>query len=338
MRMTLDEIYQLSLAALRGSGASLLQAEPVADSVCDAEAEGIRNVGLAYLPIYCEHLRCGKVNGKAEPRFLETAPAALRVDAAHGFCHPAFLLALPQFVAMANLAGVAALAITHSYSAGVIGWFVEQLAARGLVSLAFANTSPCIAPWGGSKPLFGTNPIAFACPREGGPPIVVDMASSATARVNIIEAANRGEPVPLGWVFDSLGKPTTDPNALAAGGSVGPLGGAKGYGLALMVDILAAGLTGASWSHEASSFGTNEGGPPDVGQLFIALSPTLLGAQHFDQRVSALATVAAAQSGVRLPGDKRHAHRRCAMRGGIEVPDELVATLRTYAGHRGTPS
>ena len=174
---------------------------------------------------------------------------------------------------MAEASGIAALAIARSYSAGVVGWFVERLADRGFVALAFAKASASIAPWGGSKALFGTNPIGFAAPRLNGPPVVVDMASSATARVNIVQAAARGEAVPLGWVFDTEGKPTTDPKALAAGGSVGPLGGAKGYGLALMVDILAGALTGANWSHEASSFGSNDGGPPAVGQLFIALAP-----------------------------------------------------------------
>src|SRR4029077_17794193 len=219
MQLTLEQIYQLSLAALRGSGASEGQAAPVAESVREAEAEGIRNVGLGYLPIYCEHLLCGKVKGDAEPRLIEAASAVLRVDAGHGFCHPAFLLALPRFVDMADASGIAALAIARSYSAGVVGWFVERLAERGLVGLAFANSSALLPPWGGRQGVFGNHPIGFAAPRPGGPPVVVDMASSATARVNIVQAAARDEAVPLGWVFDSAGKPTTDPKALLAGGS-----------------------------------------------------------------------------------------------------------------------
>ena len=127
-RLTLDTVYDLSHAALTGSGAIPDQAGPVAQSVREAEAEGIRNVGLGYLPIYCEHLRCGKVKGDAVPRLIGAAPAVLRVDAANGFCHPAFLLALPRFVAMAEASGIAALAITRSYSAGVVGWFVERMA------------------------------------------------------------------------------------------------------------------------------------------------------------------------------------------------------------------
>ena len=123
-------------------------------------------------------------------------------------------------------------------------------------------------------------------------------------------------------------RPTTDPKALAAGGSVGPLGGAKGYGLALMVDILAAGLTGSSWSYQASSFGTNEGGPPDVGQLFIALSPALTGGEHLGERLEALAAEIAAQPGARLPGDKRHGHRDAAVREGVEVPGNWSRSSR----------
>ena len=308
----------------------------MAQSVREAEAEGIRNVGLGYLPIYCEHLRCGKVKGDAVPRLIEAAPAVLRVDAGNGFCHPAFLLALPRFVAMAEASGIAVLAITRSYSAGVVGWFVEHLAARGLVALAFANASPSIAPWGGSKAMLGTNPIGFAAPRRDAPPIVVDLATSATARVNIAQAAARGETVPEGWVFDAEGKPTRDPKALFAGGSVGPLGGAKGYGLALMVDILAAGLTGSNWSYEASSFGGNEGGPPAVGQLFIAIDPAKTGGgEHLTDRIEQLAARIADQPGARLPGDKRHAQRLAAARDGVEVPEELVAKLSAYAAKAG---
>ena len=331
MRMTLAEVYDLSLAALRGSGGSRAQAEPTADSVREAEAEGIRNVGLGYLPLYCEHLRCGKVKGDAEPVMAEVTPALLRVDARHGFAHPAFLRALPRFAEMAQAMGVAALSITHSYSAGVVGWFVAKLADEGLVALAFANSSASIAPWGGRKAMFGTNPIGFAAPRQGHPPIVVDMASSATARVNIVQAAARGEQVPAGWVFDKEGKPTTDPKALLAGGSVGPLGGAKGYGLALIVDLLAAGLTGASFSYQASPFGNNEGGPPDVGQLFIALSPKLTGGEAMAGRLEELVSAVEAQPGARLPGDKRHEARRKAERDGVEVPEDLLAKLKGYA-------
>lgn len=149
--LSLDQISQLAHRALTGSGASDLQAGPTARSIADAEAEGIRNVGLAYLPTYCEHLRVGKVNGRADPRVVYQAGSTVRVDADPGFAHPAFSRGFDDFISVAQALGIAALAIVHSYSAGVLGWFVDLIARHGLVGLGFANASPSIAPWGGKS-------------------------------------------------------------------------------------------------------------------------------------------------------------------------------------------
>lgn len=329
IKLTLKQAYELTLAALVASGASEANASPVAQSIEDAEVEGIRNVGLGYLPHYCEHLRCGKVDGKAVPVKRRSAPAAILVDAANGFCHPAYTTVEEQFIALARETGIASLAITRSYSAGVLGWFPDRLARQGLVSLAFANSPPLVAPWGGKKRFFGTNPLAFGAPRPGQPPFVVDMSTSATARVNIVAAAAEGRPVPLGWALDVDGKPTTD-SKRAFAGTVAPLGGAKGTGLALMVNILSAGLTGAHFSHEADSFGDNTGGPPGVGQFFIALSPERMGISGLDGRINAMLTAMCADEGARIPGDRRHANRAHAKREGIEVPEALHDKLKGY--------
>ena len=332
-QLSLDDVHDLSRRALIGSGTSPTNAEPVADSIRQAEAEDLRNVGLAYLPTYCEHLRCGKIDGAARPTFRVGADAALLVDAASGFAHPAFLAAIDDFTAMARRTGTASMALTRSYSAGVVGWFVDHLARRGLVSLAFANSSALMPPWGGNRPVFGTNPLGFGAPRTGEPPIIVDMATSATARVNVVAAAQTGGPVPVGWALDADGRPTTDPQA-ALDGMMAPLGGAKGYGLALMVDLLAGGLTGSNFSHESSSFGDNEGGPPGVGQLFVAFAPDRFasetGAPTFASRAAGLSGVIRSQPGTRLPGDRRHRFREDVQDEGVDVPDELIARLEGY--------
>ena len=327
--LSLREIETLSKRALMGSGATDVNAGPVADSMRSAEAEGIRNVGLGYLPIYCEHLRCAKIDGAAVPNVRRSARASIVVDAAFGFAHPAFLAALDEFVEAANDCGVAALSIARSYSAGVVGWFVDHLARRGLVGLGFANSSALMPPWGGNLPVFGTNPLAFGVPRTHDEPIILDMATSATARVNVLNAASLGGPIPEGWALDTSGQPTTDPQA-AIDGMMAPLGGAKGYGLALMVDVLAGALTGSNFSHESSSFGDNIGGPPGVGQLFVAFSPTTMGAASFGERVETLAGVVHAQDGARLPGSTRHEHRVTAERNGVDVPAELLDRLESY--------
>ena len=328
--LTLDEINQLAYRALTGSGANDLQAGPTARSIADAEAEGIRNVGLAYLPTYCEHLRVGKVNGLANPRVVQQVGSTVRVDADLGFAHPAFLRGLDALSPVAEGLGIAALAITHSYSAGVLGWFVDLIAQKGLVGLGFANASPSIAPWGGKVPLFGTNPMALAAPRLDARPVVIDLATSATARVNVMEAAASGTQIPSDWALDADGQPTTDAAAGLAG-SIAPVGGAKGYGLALMVELLAAGVTGSNWSFETSSLTDNEGGPPDIGQLFIAINPARLGGSKWQPRLDGLTKEIESQGDTRLPGDRRHAARERAEQSGVEVPDELVDLIEKYA-------
>jgi (2R)-3-sulfolactate dehydrogenase (NADP+) len=323
--LTLDQIEDLAYRALVRSGANDTQARPMAASIREGEAEGIRNVALSYLPTYCLHVRCGKVDGQAVPTVHGAEGSVLKVDAGGGFCHPAFWAAIDSFEQLTKAQGIAVLMITRSNSAGVVGWFVDHLARRGLVSLAFANASPSQAGWGGRQPFFGTNPLGFGAPRAAGAPIVVDMATTATARVNVWHAMNDGHEIPDTWAMDADGRPTTDPAAGLAG-SLTPLGGAKGYGLALMVEVLAAGLSGGDWSYETSSFGGDQGSPILVGQTFIAIDPERC-TPGFAERMQAMIEMLLTDDGVRLPGDRRHEFRAVAEQAGVEVPDDLIAEI-----------
>lgn len=328
-RLTLQQVNELARQALTASGAGAPQSEVVAHSIEEAEAQGVRNVGLAYLPTYCAHLRCGKVDGHAMTRTQMTAPSFLQVDAAHGFAHTAFTSALPEFVSMVRSQGVAMMTIRNSYSAGVLGWFIHRFLEHGLMSLAFANASAMMAPVGGNKPVFGTNPWGFGVPQLEADAIVADMSSTATARVNVIAAARAGGPIPEGWAIDVDGNPTTDPQAALAG-TMAPAAGHKGYALALLVDVLVAGLGSANWSFEASSLLDDSGGPPGVGQCFIAIDPSCC-APGFTQRIARLAQVIYEQEGARLPGLGRAEHAAYASDHGVEVPDALVVELRALA-------
>jgi len=335
-QLTLQAVFDLSEAALIGAGASALQAAAAARSIEGAEADGIRSVGLAYLPIYCAHVACGKVNGRAEPTWRQSRPAALIVDAANGFAHTAFEHALDPFADLAKRQGLAALAIIESSSAGVVAWFVERLAARNLIGLGFANSSPLMAPHGGSKPFFGTNPLAFAVPRPDQPALVVDQATSQVAYVTVKTAAENGEKIPLGWGLDRDGQPTTDPQAVLDGGSMAPSGGHKGMALALLVDVLAGGLAGPHFAYQASAFGNNDGGPPRVGQFFIAIdagtfAPTDRLGADLASRIEALLAAMTEQEGVRIPGENRLAHRQHAAVHGVDVPVDLLSTIRGFA-------
>lgn len=308
-------------------GATAAQARPVAISVRRAEADGIRSVGLGYLPTYLRHLVSGKVDGKALPVVTRPRPGTVLVDAGHGFAHPAFDAGLPHLIAATRANGSATLSITRSYSIGVLGHPVEDIANAGLLALAMTNSPPNIAPWGGKKPLFGTNPMAFAAPRNGLAPLVIDQATSTVTKVALVAAAKTGDRIPSNWALDVDGHPTTDPQA-ALKGSMQAYGGAKGAGLALMIDLLAAGLTGANFSKDASRYAKADGPPPGVGQLFMAFDPNVF-APGFGDRIADLAGTMLAQDGVRLPGDRRIDARVKHERDGVDVDEALLQIIRS---------
>lgn len=321
--LTLDDVETLALDCLTACGAASVQAGPVARSIRDAEAEGTRGIGLGYLPWYCGHLKVGKIAGQAVPVVTRPAPGVVQVDACDGFAHPAYEAGETALIEAARTQGIALLGISNAYACGVLGYFTARLARRGLVALMFANASSTMAPWGGKTPFFGTNPWSMAAPRQGDP-LILDSSSSATAYVNLARAAASGQPIPPHWALDADGRPTTDATA-ALSGSIAPAGGHKGAALALMVEILAAGLTGARFSHQASSLGDDLGGPPRLGQTLIAIDP---GQPGLAARIEGLLADMATQPGVRIPGDRRHANRARARAEGVEVDDALLAQLR----------
>ena len=331
MRISLADAQALATAALVAAGTSPGNAADVARALVAAEADGQPGHGLSRVPAYAAQVRAGKVAGEVEPVIVELGPAALRVDAADGFAYPAIARGLPRAGGMARAMGVAAMAVANSHHFGMAGYHVEGPAARGLVVLAFGNSPAAIAPWGGTRGVFGTNPIAFACPRlRGEPPLVIDLSLSKVARGKVMLAAQRGEEIPEGWALDAEGRPTRDAKAALAGTML-PMGDAKGSALVLMVEILAAALTGSSFGHEASSFFDAEGGPPRVVQVFVLIAPARFGGDGFGARVDALCAAILAQPGTRVPGMRRLELRARAAREGIEIPDALHGQLRMLA-------
>ena len=334
--LSLADIKDLAHGALKGSGARGIQLEQATAAIVEAEADGLRTVGLGYLPSYCEHLKCNKIAGSAQPSHVQVAGSAITSDAAQGFSFAAFHEAMDDFHALARTQGIAALAIRRSSSAGILGWFVERTARAGLIGIGFANSSTLMAPHGGSKAFFGTNPLAFAVPRgDGRPALIGDMATSQVAYVTVKQHAAQGKPIPLGWGLDKHGVPTIDPNEVLDGGAMAPAGGYKGSLLALLVDVLAGGLAGPNFSFQASLFGNNEGGPCDVGQMFVALAPQVFSGMQADsgpfaERLEVMLSALGEDDGVRLPGDSRHAHREMAAAHGIAVPAELLDRVRSY--------
>jgi (2R)-3-sulfolactate dehydrogenase (NADP+) len=324
--LTLAEAQALVVRTLTACRTSAANARSVACALVAAEADGLKGHGLSRLPSYAVQAKVGKVDGAATPVIKHTRPGVLAIDAAHGFAYPALDLATAALPDVTRDNGIAAAGIRRSHHCGAAGHPVEKLAADGLVALMFANTPAAIAPWGGATGVFGTNPIAFACPLPGAEPIVVDLSLSKVARGNILAAKQRGEPIPQGWALGPDGEPTTDPDA-ALRGTMLPLGDAKGTALALMVELLAAGLTASHFAAEASSFLDAEGAPPATGQLLIAIDPMGMAGQDALARFADLAGMITHQQGTRLPGARRIAMRRRAAAEGLTIADELLAQI-----------
>lgn len=334
--LSLADVEMLTRRALLASGVDSRNEPPVTASVVAAEADGIHSHGLARLPTYCEHARCGKIDGKARPVFDSPRPGLVRVDAKDGFAHPAIDFGLPALAAAARAQGIAALAVTNSYNCGVVGYHVERMAQQGLMALGFVNAPASIAPVGGIRPVFGTNPIALAVPRPGQPPLVLDQSSSVVAKSEIIVHQQRGEAIPLGWALDSRGQPTADPDAALSGGTMVPSGGYKGAGLALIVELFAAWLTGANLSIDAPSFADNKGGSPRTGQFFIAIDGAALAGDGSNARLERLFGAIADQDGARLPGQRRLAMRERTQRDGIIIARKLHDKIQSYAVQTGS--
>ena len=321
----------LAETVLASAGASAAHAAATAEALVSAERDGVPSHGLSRLPFYADQLRSGKLHGQAVPEISRPALSVVHVDARNGLAFLAIDLGLAAAMPVARETGIAALAIGNSHHCGMLGHAVERSAAEGLIALAFANTPAAIAPWGGARGLFGTNPIAFACPRRERAPLVIDLSMGFVARGKIMLAAKRGEPIPAGWALDAEGQMTTDAKAALAG-TLLPIGGAKGAALALLVELMAAALTRSHFGFEASSFFEAEGAPPQVGQLFLLLDPASFGGEAVLARVEALCAAMLAEEGVRLPGDRRLAARKRHLRDGIALPRALYEELQRRAG------
>jgi (2R)-3-sulfolactate dehydrogenase (NADP+) len=331
--LTLEQAHALVVQALVKHRTDPANAALVADALVAAEADGQKGHGLSRLPSYCGQAASGKVDGFAKPQLQPAAAAALRVDARHGFAYPAMALAVEKLAELTPANGVAVAAVFNSHHCGLAGYHVEALARRGLVGLLFANTPQAIAPWGGSRGLFGTNPIAFAVPREKHDPMVIDLSLSKVARGKIMFAKQEGQAIPEGWAVDAAGKPTTDPVAALAGTML-PMGDAKGAALVLMVEILAAALTGSHFGFEASSFFEAEGEPPSVGQLLLALDPGPVSGGAFAGRLETLLGAILDQDGTRLPGDRRLGLRQKAQKDGLTLTEQQYEQLQRLAADR----
>lgn len=326
MDVSLEEVEVVTRAALEHHGASPLAAEQVAHAVRTAEANGNKICGLYYLESYCRQLTTGRVRGTVEPVVVHDRPSAVRVDAGFGFAQSAFAAGFDTAVSSARTNGVCGYAIEHSHTCTSLGYFTEQFAHAGLIALGTTNSTARVAPPGGSTAVLGTNPFALAVPNAtGGVAFQFDFSTSAVALGKITMAAAAGETIPTGWAVDENGNDTTDPQA-ALRGSLVSAGGYKGFGLGLLVEVLASALTGSVSSVDLEPLKAPEGGPHDLGQFYLVIDPRSYSGDSFFESVGKLADSVAQQEGARLPGTTRQTP------DSVEVDADFWAAVLTLAG------
>jgi delta1-piperideine-2-carboxylate reductase len=327
VHLTLKQGHELAMRCLLASGCDLENATAVAHRMIQAEGDKCHSHGLFRLPWYCHAVKSGRANGKARPRIEQLAPAVIRVDGDDGFAPLGQTLGHPALVACARRNGIASLALVNMFHIAAMWPEVEALATEGLCAFAFTASYPYMAPAGGKQPLYGTNPMGFAWPRQDQRPLVFDQASSAMARGEIEICARDGLPIPETAGVGPDGQPTSDAKAVLAGAQLG-FGGYKGASLALMVELLAGALIGDFLSFESLADDRDSGGPPKGGELMIAIDPTKHGdPQGFLQRGERLFSAILAQEGTRLPSSRRYVNRLATAQHGFHIPRSLYQQI-----------
>ena len=332
MKKKADELLRLARNALEKAGANPVMAEAAAQHLVRAEEHGLPTHGMSRVPFYCAFLKNGRADGAARPKMLSERSAACLIDNCDGLPYESAGWAIGEVIQRARRNGIGFAGITNSAHVGVLGIHLLAVAQAGMVGVAFTNSPAAIPPWGGKKALFGTDPVAFAFPREKGDPLVIDLALTTVVRGKIMMAMQKGEKIPEGWALDRNGKSTTDAKEALDHGSLFPIGGAKGAMLALAFELICTSLTGAAIGTEADSFFSEKGNKPRIGHAFLAIDPgALAGQDRYFERVETVIRTMLADEGVRLPGSRRFASEKKLRGEGIEIADDLLARIEKLA-------
>ena len=338
MRVELARLRYFIASAFEVVGMPAADARTVAALMAEADLQGSDGHGVIRLPQYLKRIRSGGVNLQPQIRVVKEKAAMALVHGDNAMGHLVMKRAAEIAIEKARVAGVAWVGAQWSNHAGPASLYARMMLPHDMIGLYFAvGNANHLPPWGGLEMLLSTNPIAAAIPAMEEPPIVLDMATTVAAYGKVKAKAARGETMPEGWMIDREGKPLTDPKR-AGEGFLLPIGGYKGYGLALVVGLLAGTLNGAAMGRDVIDFNADAETPTNTGQAIVAIDPAAFGeVADFKRAVDHLVRDLHASermpgvARIYVPGEQSHAKMQAQKREGIALPASLVSTLDRLA-------
>ena len=334
MIISINDLTARCQNLLMRAGVKEVPALRTAETLLSADARGINSHGVIRLARYIDCIKSGGIIPDAEVRIIDEGPAFIRASAAGGLGIPASYEVTSRLIAKAAAMPLVAATVNHSDHYGAAGFYAMKCADAGLIGFSMSNTCPLIAVTGAAAAGIGNNPFAYAAPAGKFRAVLFDICMSVVASGKIIIAAADNKPIPEGWILDKYGKPTTDPQAIYDGAIMLPFGGHKGYGLAMMVEMLAGVLAGAGTLSGVNSWNTIPGQDADTGHFFLAINPEFFGGlANFTTRMEKVIeelTTAPKVDGVQkiyYPGELEFISEKRAQENGIDLPDASAAEL-----------
>ncbi|NLZ53979.1 MAG: Ldh family oxidoreductase [Thermoanaerobacteraceae bacterium] len=312
----------------------------VADCLVDADLCGVESHGVSRMGIYLKRLQTKVVSSSFNVKIEKEYPASMVINAGNSMGMVAGKYAMKRSIEKARESGCCFTTVNNSNHYGMASYYVRMAAEAGMAGITGTNAPPNIAPWGSHKAYVGTNPIAFAVPKSGNP-IILDMAPSVVAMGKVILAAKLGKSIPEGWALTKDGKPTTDPNE-GMKGTVVPIGGPKGYGLSLFMDIFSGILSGAQFGPHLNNMWKDFKNPQNVGHFFCAIDISkFVDLDTFKKRVDQMVSEIKAlpkNEGVDeifVPGEIEYRRKAERKRNGILIPDVVYEELKSLCDDNG---
>ncbi|MDI6883712.1 MAG: Ldh family oxidoreductase [Hadesarchaea archaeon] len=340
MILTFEQEKAIIRALLQRLGASEGEASATAEVLTEGDLRGFGSHGLLRLPYILRALKRGTIIANAKVKVVKETPATALIDGGHGLGHYVATRAMRLAIEKAKKQGIGAVGVHNTNHFGIAGCYAEMAIREGLVGIVTTTTDALVHPWGGMEPLLGTNALAIGIPSKPQP-ILLDMAMSVAARGKLVEAMKEGKPIPEGWAIGPDGRPTTDPMR-GLEGALSPFGGAKGYGLALVLEILAGPLVGAAMGKEVVGTLEPVEGYSTKGDFMIAIDPAAFGsADEFKARVKKFVAQlkksrkAPGVEEILVPGEPEFRTRETRLKEGIPIAEEVWIELKQIAKELG---